>query len=546
MGDTDSLDPLQLKNCLFTAAKSLEYNYEILNNLNVFPVPDGDTGTNMLSTFEAGVRVLKAANSPAFHQGSTIRDIADRVNPEFMKHSRGNSGFILARFFHGFFETVDGERNLEAEHLATGFAGGLFQVQTSLFSPVEGTMITVIRAMTEQLKTDAPGTGDIGTMPRLLARALEAGRESLKETPRLLPILAKAGVVDSGALGFILLMEGFLRGLTGGQLRKEKEQDYRFPPFSEEGPNIPEENFKFFGYCTEINVERVHDFSMEGCSDFLRKRGNSIALVYEGVFLKLHIHTDVPQEIVAYMKSVGTVEHVKIDNLTEQVGRYTRAGDTEEACVVLSFIPGEGFRNIFSSLGVDHCIHYAAHLPSAGEILEYLDEIPQQNIIVLPNNRNILPAVMPAAEQTSRNVSILHTSTIIEGLTAAYGYSANDGLAENLEGMKDCLGLATGIFIYRSTAESLFDGQVIRQGEFFALTGEKLLASGGALDSVVLEGIRSSGIGGISNISFFYQSRETLEKIEGLAAELAVSYDNPEIEYLHGGQFRETLIISLE
>lgn len=541
-----SISPEKLRTCLFKAAESLEYNYEILNNLNVFPVPDGDTGTNMLSTFEAGVRVLKAAPAAGFDRGSTIRDIAGRVNPELMKHSRGNSGFILARFFHGFFDAAGSAEALGGELLASGFAGGLFQVQTSLFSPVEGTMITIIRAMSEQLKARTADGGSAAAPVELLDGAVEAGRAALEETPRLLPILAKAGVVDSGGLGFIILMEGFLRGLNGEAIPKETEENYRFAPLSVGNGGAPEEEKKFFGYCTEINVGKIRNFSREEISDFLKKRGDSIALVCEEDFLKLHIHTDDPQEIVTFMKSLGTVEHVKIDNLTEQVSRYTRAENAKEECAVLAFIPGEGFRDVFSSLGVEHCIHYTSHLPSAGEILDFLAGIREQHIIVLPNNRNILPAVMSASGQTSKNISILHTSTIIEGLTAAYGFSANDGFADNITGMKDCLDLATGIFIYQSTAESPFDGQIIGRGEYFALKGEQLLATGKELARVVLDSIRLSGVETIINISFFYQDTEVLEKIETLAAELVGSYDCPEIEYLHGGQFRETLIISLE
>jgi len=285
---------------------------------------------------------------------------------------------------------------------------------------------------------------------------------------------------------------------------------------------------------------------MEELSDFLRQKGDSIALVREGDFLKLHIHTDGPGEIVAYMKRLGTVEHVKIDDLTEQVSRYSRAEDSGETCGVLAFIPGEGFRDIFSSLGVDHCLYYEAHLPSAGEILEKLEEIPERNVIILPNNRNILPAVIPAAERSEKNVSVLHTATIVEGLTSAYGFSANDRFAENIGGMKECLELATGIFIYRSSAESCFDGQLIRDGDFFALSGETLLTVGRDLLVLVLDSIRLSGAGEIQNITLFYQNREVFEKIEGLPEELVRHYGEVEIEVLYGGQFRESIILSLE
>ncbi len=547
-----TLSPAELKQCLIAAEQYLETNYDILNNLNVFPVPDGDTGTNMLSTFEAGVRAIRSGAA----DGDTMEGIAARMNAELIRSSRGNSGFILARFFHGFFQSADGLDALAPENLAAGFAAGLYQVHISLFSPVEGTMITVIRAMAESLKSAASAI-PAPVLTEILESALQAGRKALADTPRLLPILARAGVIDSGALGFIFLIEGFRRGLTGEAAVREREENYRFAPVPRAAGKFDcadtdadygaegEVDTRFFSYCTEVSVNKVRDFSKEKVSQFLEERGNSIALVCEEGFLKLHIHTNQPREVIEYMKTVGTVEHVKIDNLNEQVSRYA-AADPDADCAVLAFIPGEGYREIFASLGVHHCILYTAHLPSMGEILEYIEAIPEQNVIVLPNNRNILPAVLPAAESTAKHVSVIHTGSILQGLTTAYGYSANDCLADNVCNMKDCLDLATGIYLYQSIMESGFDGRTIHPGEYFALCDENLSATGRDLSEVALAGIRSSGTCGASNITFFYQDEEVLEKIRGLEDTLAEEFDNPEIEYLFGGQHRETLIISLE
>ena len=537
-----SIRPEELIQCLCKAAESLEYNYDILNNLNVFPVPDGDTGTNMLSSFEAGVRVLKSRHT----SGDSIRNIADRMNAELMKNSRGNSGFILARFFHGFFEAADGLTALEAEHLAAGFSSGLYHVQISLFTPVEGTMITIIRAMAEVLKDELAERGNGSDLPLLLGRAVEAGRTALRETPRLLPILAKAGVVDSGALGFIFLMDGFRRGLTGEPVIRDREEKYRFVPDPEAAEAKTEADTRFYSYCTELIVHGVRSNSRDRIARFLERQGNSIALVCEEGFLKLHIHTDSPEEIITYMKSIGTVEHIKIDNLTEQVSRYSSVEDPDAHCAVLAFIPGEGFRDIYSSLGVEHCILYTSHLPTAGEIHEYIQRMPEKNIIILPNNGNILPAVISAANETLKHVSVIHTATIVQGLTTAYGYSGNDPLAENVSNMKDCADMATGIFLYRSTMESGFGGHLIHPGEYFALCGEKLAASGKSLSEVAMESIRTNGGDEAANITIFYQSPEVMKVLEKFERQVAEQYSSAEIEYLPGGQFRETLIISLE
>ena len=520
-------------NCLLKASAYLEHNHDILNDLNVFPVPDGDTGTNMLSTFEAGCRVLWTLDS------LTIENIGERLNGEMIKHSRGNSGFIIARFFHGFFETLGSPGELGTKHLAAGFNGGLFQVNSSLFAPVEGTMITIIRAMTDTLKAEisSPPAG-------ALASSLKAAREALNDTPSLLPVLAKAGVVDSGGLGFIFLMEGFHRGLTGDEVVREKEEDYRFTPDPDRADGTVDT--RIFKYCTEVSVLKLHDISRGGISEFLEERGNSIALVCEDDFLKVHIHTDVPEDIIEYMKTLGTVDHVKVDNLVEQISRFSAVEDPDAECAVLAFIPGEGFRSIFESLGVHHCILYTEHLPSAGEITEYIGSILEKNVIILPNNNNILPAVTAAAEKTDKHVSVIHTGHIIQGIAAAYGFSGNDGIDDNAVNMKDCKDMAEGIFIYKSTTDSEFDGQVIQPGDYFSLLNGDLAARGADLTEVVLESLEKAGAAERTNIAFYYRDQDVMNEIAGLDSSLAVYNGTLETEYFRGGQFRESLIISLE
>ncbi|MBN2051381.1 MAG: DAK2 domain-containing protein [Spirochaetales bacterium] len=528
-----TLGPETLIRCLFGAQEYLERNYDILNNLNVFPVPDGDTGTNMLSTFEAGIRVLKSGDY------GSLGDIAGIMNAELTRHSRGNSGFILARFFHGFFEVAGKHSSLDHHQLADGFTAGLFQVKSSLFSPVEGTMITIIRAMEDSFKE-----GDDGDLTVSLETALAAAREALKETPRLLPVLAKAGVVDSGALGFIFLMEGFSRVLKGLSMEREQEEDYRFPPETSGSAVVPE--VKNFGYCTEVTILRPRLVPREEVTAYLETRGDSIALVREDDFLKVHIHTDIPGEIIEYMKTLGAVEHVKIDNLKEQISRFSGEGMSGDDCAVLAFIPGEGFREIFQSLGVNHCILYTSHLPSAGEILDALEEMPEKNFILLPNNKNILPAAMTAAKKTDKHVAVLHTVDVVQGLATSYGYSANDGIDDNVTSMKECMNLARGIFVYRSNAAAEFDGRVIGSGDYFSLINGSLAAVGDSLSEVVLSSVELSDIDGCENLSLYYGDLCRPEDCSRLTEDLKKRKEDLEVELLAGGQTRELLILALE
>ena len=542
------ISPEDLRTCLLSAAESLSLNCRVINNLNVFPVPDGDTGTNMLSTFQAGIRGLNLAEKQDLPQ------MAAGMTAEMIRHSRGNSGFITARFFHGFFEPLSGAETLDAEHLSRGFTSGSFAVNSSLFSPVEGTMITVIRAMAEALKSGlgsaSPGeTHDPlrGTdIALVLGGALAAARVVLKQTPEFLPVLAKAGVVDSGALGFILLMEGFLGGMTGTPPVKEKESDYRFPAVKRAAADREAAETRVFGYCTEVSLTRIHDFSKEELSAFLKYRGNSIALVHEEGFLKVHIHTDTPQDIIQYLKKLGTVENVKIDNLIEEISRFTGGGNPDDQCAAAALIPGEGFREIYRSLGVEHCLLYTSHLPSAGEIQSFLEGIEAPNLVILPNNGNLLPAVITAAKKTDKHISVIHSGDIVQGLAAGYGYSADNTTEENTAAMKECLNMARGISIYKSGGSSEFDGLRINPDDYFALYRGAVTAVGTNLPGVALEALEAAGFESACNISFFYQDSAAMKGLDLLEARLADKNGDLEFEFLWGGQFREILIISVE
>ncbi len=572
MAVTDHPGPDELKRALHSALAALERNYDILDNLNVFPVPDGDTGTNMLSTFGAGVRVL---NNQALR---TIGTMAEHMNREMIRESRGNSGFITARFFHGFFESagrgkdISGMERLGPRELAAGFAGGLFQVNRSLFSPAEGTMVTIIRVMAESMQAaggEAEGAGG-STVIGLLETGLEEAVTALFDTPRLLPVLARAGVIDSGALGFIILMKGFLKGLktpSPAPPERENEADYRFPPRSagpENGAAGPAE--EMFGYCTEVNVHTPRGFSLPDLTAYLGERGGSIALVHEDDFLKVHIHTDDPAEIITHLKGIGTVEHVKIDNMREQVSRFSaarpdagagggagavdvdvdvddEAGESGE-CAVLAFAPGEGFREVFSTLEVDHCIVYGEQLPAAGDILARLEELPESRIIVLPNNGNILPAVTAAAEKSGKHLEVLHSTDIVRGIAAAYGYSRNDGLRENSANMRECMEMARGIFVYRAAADSLFDGHSITEGDYFAVMEGSICAAGPELPLLLSEAVAAGGEA--ANITLYYGTDEVLPELEAWRDAFASWNGDVEMELIHGGQSRDLIIISME
>lgn len=525
---------------LFGGNDYLKHNYKILDNLNIFPVPDGDTGTNMLATFQAGVNGVQLAvnNEPVL----TIKDICKVMDEAFLHESRGNSGFIISRFFHGFFKIIQDDKVLTSVKISEGFANGLFIVKTSLLNPIEGTMVTIISAMTEKMSDIVSENSNIN-ISELLDAAIKEARTALAKTPDMLPILAKAGVVDSGALGFIFIIQGMLSAILNESLTIEDESTYRFKPVS----GVPNSNIAnhIYRYCTELILEKIDNKPIEGITEFLKAKGDSIAIVDDKIF-KLHIHTDNPDEIIEYLSKYGNIEKTKIDDMHEQLSLVASGNDDNSICSVLSFIPGAGFEEIFSAFGVSNFILYRDQLPSTGEILEELELIENKNIIILPNNNNILPAVLLAKDKSDKNISIISTSNVIQGIASLYGYSENENIRHNVLSMKECIDMARAMFVYKSVSDTVFDGVKIEKDDFFVVKDKIVTAVGRDPVEIVSTAVINQNSDNVGNITFYYGDSFSKSALDGIIKKISVENVFFEFETYYGGQSKEELIISLE
>jgi hypothetical protein len=536
----ETLRPEDLKAALIQGAEHLVKNHRILDRLNVFPVPDGDTGSNMVATLKAAVEDLRARPT------LSIRDISTPMIEHLVRDSRGNSGFILAWFFTGFLKAAEARERFDRNALLEAFAHGAYQVNTSLFTPVEGTMITIIAAMTGALRESSSAC-----LRENLRLAVSAGRVSLFETPKMLPLLAKAGVVDSGALGFIFIIEGMLHSLAGAIQDQdvqastvENEESYRFTPdptaFRDWNP-LPE-----YRFCTEVYMARQNGHDDPGLRSFLQDRGNSIALVVDPHFIKLHIHTNEPQEILDRLKPFGVMEESKIEDMHQQVRLFSTEGGHETTCAILACIPGPGFEPLLDALGVESSLVYLRDLPTAGEILQKLTMMEASHIILLPNNGNILPAAITAKDMCGKEVAILPTRNIVQGMAAAYGYSENSTLDENLQSMKDCLEFADGLYVYRSGAASVFGDVHIPAGHCFVLHDEQVLAISDDPASAVMKAVSTMDLMEKNNITIYTGVEFDDSLMPGILAGFAELNPALELEVHAGGQLRELLILSIE
>lgn len=518
----------------------LKQNYKILDNLNVFPVPDGDTGTNMLGTYQAGVNsVQSAVNSGSV---KTIKDICSVMDDALLHESRGNSGFIISRFFHGFFQIIRDSKFLTVKQIAEGFTNGLFIVKSALLNPVEGTIVTIISAIAAKMLEIIKENPDID-IPELFDAAIKKARIVLSKTPEMLVILAKAGVVDSGALGFIFIMQGMLAALTGEQITSEDESDYRFTPVS--GISNDETINYTYRYCTEFILNKLGSKPIEGIVEFLKTRGDSIAVVDDKIF-KLHIHTDDPDEISEYLSNYGKIEKIKIDDMYEQISLVSLSNEDNSECTVLSFIPGSGFEKIFDAFGVTNYILYKDELPSTGEILEVLKLIEDRNIIILPNNSNILPAVLLAKEKSDKNISIIPTKNVIQGITSLYGYSENENIQDNVSSMKECIDMAIAMFVYKSISDIVFDGVKIEKDDFFVIQEKTVAAVGHDLIETVISAVINRNHEDLGSISFYYSDSFNKSALDEIERKISTINEFVEFEAHYGGQSRAELVISLE
>jgi uncharacterized protein len=529
----EQIDPLGLAHCLQTGTDYLELNSHILDNLNVFPVPDGDTGLNMVFTMKAAVEVLKEQD------WRTISELSEHFIHHLCENSRGNSGFILAQFFSGFFEIIRDLDSITPDELARSFRSGSYTARTSLSNPVEGTMITIISAMAEILESI-----DSEDIVECFDTALKHARKKILETPLLLPILAKAGVVDSGGLGFIFFIEGMLMGLTGQTPEGEDEDLYRFEP--DGTVNNTMEETLLFRFCTELLLERQIGDNGDDLREFLQSMGDSLAFMADDRIIKLHIHTNDPDAVITEAEKHGAIKNKKIDDMQEQISQVKKKSEGYPVYSVLAVIPGEGFKRVFADLGVTDYVLYDDILPTTGILLEKLNRMDSEYILLLPNDGNIIPAASLARDRCLKNISIFPSKNIVEGISAMYGFLDAAEIGENIKSMRESAAYAACIKVYKSIKDTLYGDIKINKGDFFAAQKEMILSSEPFLVDAVVNAVKSLDLSEKGSIAVYYNEEFDIDRIGDLKNGLAKINAAIEFEHFFGGQKKGQLIIAIE
>lgn len=483
---------------LLCANAALEENKQRINELNVFPVPDGDTGTNMSLTMNS------AAIELGRKQTDTVGAVADCAASALLRGARGNSGVILSLLFRGIAKSLKGRENANAAEFAAAVSAGVDAAYKAVMKPAEGTILTVSRLGAQAAVEFAKESTDFEAM---LEALLAAAREALADTQNINPVLRRAGVVDAGGEGFVLVMDamlGYLQGRTAAPVTAAAPAAAAAP---KEGADFSEFDTGeiTFGYCTEFIVARENNKSPELLRSFLNNLGDCVVVVDDDEIIKVHVHTNVPGEVLTEALTYGPLQTVKIENMRNQhtalsgsdapaAPEVEAAPEAEPAVAapekqfgVVAVSAGEGMANLFRELGVDRVVTGGQTMnPSTEDILTEVNKTPAEVVFVLPNNKNIIMAAQQCIPLSDKKVIVIPTKTVPQGITAMLSFdpaSAEDVIEAEMSAAIESVHTAQVTYAAR---DSDFDGHDIHKGEYLALMDGALLGSNADLDKVLL------------------------------------------------------------
>ena len=474
-----------LRDAILSGACNVERHKAEINDLNVFPVPDGDTGTNMAMTLLGGAAPLRSA------QG-TCGEVAELAASIFLKNARGNSGVITSLLFRGFAKELAGVDEADAAKLAAAFDAGVKSAYKAVMKPTEGTILTVSRMAAEQALEAAQRGADI---EGVLTALLEAARETLVKTPDMLPVLKKAGVVDSGGQGYVRLLEGMASLLIDGvpvEAGESSEQEKQAPAGTGEAPRIDlaalnPEDIKF-AYCTEFFINKTHSKRLrnpEALRAYLDKLGDSLVFVDDTNVIKVHVHSNAPGRVLQEALKYGYLSGVKIENMIEQYGDFVAQMTPETRTIAapekpygfVAVSPGDGITAVFRDFLVDQIVSGGQTMnPAIEHVLAAIDATPAQTVFVLPNNSNIILTAQMAAKMTDKQVIVLPYRTIPEGMAALTRFDETLSPEQNEQAMTEGIAAVKSGQVTYAVRDSEIDGHKVKKGEMMGLCGKKLLA----------------------------------------------------------------------
>ncbi len=531
-------------------AKMLEINRTKVDSLNVFPVPDGDTGTNMSLTIQSAVRELGLCTS------NRLAELCDAVSKGALKGARGNSGVILSQLFRGICSELKTGEQITIKGFARAMESGTKVAYSAVSKPKEGTMLTVARMMSEHAVKVASRYKEFN---EFLADVIKRGEEALAETPELLPVLKKAGVVDAGGMGLLCVYRGFLSVLNGEEVAEEVADVSAAPKADEDvfGDNSDIINLDLgeieFAYCTEFFIINLKMQTTLADIDRLKEKllhiGDCVICIGDLELVKVHVHTNTPGLALQYAVELGELDRVKIENMLEQnrAMRAKREAEKKEMGM-LAVCAGEGIAAIFKDLLVDGVIEGGQTMnPSASDIATAVQKINAEHVFVFPNNKNIILAAEQAkALVTNRTIHVIPTKNIPQGFAAVLAFNSEVSAEENKTDMIHALDNVRAGQVTRAVRSTSLNGFNLREGDIIGLDDKKILAKGDNVDDTVLALLERLKDSSHEIITLYYGQDIDEASAEALAARVSEKFPDCDVDFHFGGQPIYYYIVSLE
>ncbi len=563
-----TIDAALLRKMLIAGAQNLDSKRDWINDLNVFPVPDGDTGTNMCMTILSAVHEMQQLQQPA------MSELSKAISSGSLRGARGNSGVILSQLLRGFAKTIADREELDKSIMSEAFQKAVDTAYKAVMKPKEGTILTVARASSE--KAEELAADESCSMEDFINSIVEEAEQTLEKTPDLLPVLKEAGVVDSGGQGLVEIFRGARDAYCGKEIEYTLEEMPTVEEHVVPKTGISTEHIEF-GYCTEfiINIDgMLTDEEENDYRTFLNSMGDSIVLVAEEDLVKTHVHTNDPGLVLQKALSLGSLSRIKIDNMREEhqekliqdADRLAREQaaqsvetavedaaplDEEEAEKDIGFIAvsvGDGMNDVFRELGADYLIEGGQTMnPSTEDMLKAIDQVNADTIFIFPNNKNIVLAANQAAELTKdKQIVVIPTNTVPQGITALINYVVGAGVDQNEALMNEAIGtVKTGQVTY-AVRDTVVNEKEIKEGDYMGIGDSSILAAGDDLNEVVKDMVKGLVDEDATFISIYYGEDIIDEDAKAMGDSIRQEYPDCEVEVQRGGQPIYYYIISVE
>ncbi len=539
-----TINGAMLRKMLVTSYSLLEENKASVDSLNVFPVPDGDTGTNMTLTLKSAVTEMNSCD------GNTIESLCVAFNRGALKGARGNSGVILSQIIKGMFTTLMKCQEITMKDFARACEAGRDMAYKAVTVPKEGTILTIIKAIAEAAKANVKAN----SFDEFLHAIIEFAEATLQKTPDMLPQLKKAGVVDAGGRGLVIIFSGMYKMLTGEMVNVEFNNNVEVD-ITDEANHTKFDNIADiqFGYCTEFFIINIYEKTTEADINSLRQHlleiGDCVLCLGDLQLIKVHVHTNEPNKALGYALQLGELSGVKIENMLQQFREFKKRNKKEELKEygIVAVAAGDGLASVYKDIDVDCVISGGQTMnPSANDIATACDSVKAKNVFVLPNNKNIIMSAEQANDITNCNIVVIPTKSIPEGISAALAFDSNATLEENTSNMVEAFQNVRSGSVTYAVRNTEIDGLVLKEGEIIGLDNHSILTKSENVEDATEQLIQKLITDETMNITLFYGNGVSSEEAENFLQTLEVKYANCDINVVNGGQPVYYYLVSVE